>query len=68
MYKLMIVDDSTIIRNRIKRAYNNAQFDLIGTAKNGVEALELFKKHHPQVITRDLTMIEKGDYNESVYR
>ena len=58
MFKLMIVDDSTIIRNRIKRAYNNAQFELIGTAKNGVEALELFKKYHPQVVTMDLTMAE----------
>lgn len=56
MYKLMIVDDSTIIRNRIKRAYNNAQFELVGTAKNGIEALEIFERHHPDVITMDLTM------------
>ena len=56
MYKLMIVDDSTIIRNRIQRAYNNAQFELVGTARNGFEALELFKNRHPDVITMDLTM------------
>ena len=58
MFKLMIVDDSTIIRNRIKRAYNDTQFELIGTAKNGVEALELFQRYHPDVITMDLTMAE----------
>ncbi|MBR6026340.1 MAG: response regulator [Neisseriaceae bacterium] len=56
MYKLMIVDDSNIIRNRIKRGYNASQFELVGTAANGIEALDLFKKLRPEVITMDLTM------------
>ncbi|MBR7060019.1 MAG: response regulator [Neisseriaceae bacterium] len=56
MYKLMIVDDSNIIRNRIKRGYNASQFELVGTATNGIEALDLFKKLRPEVITMDLTM------------
>ena len=57
-YKLMIVDDSNIIRNRIKRGFNSLQFDLVATASNGVEALEQFKEHKPDVITMDLTMPE----------
>ncbi len=52
----MIVDDSNIIRNRIKRGYNASQFELVGTATNGIEALDLFKKLRPEVITMDLTM------------
>ncbi|MDO5687197.1 MAG: response regulator [Neisseria sp.] len=58
MYKLMVVDDSNIIRNRIKRGYNSMQFELVATATNGVEALEFFKTHRPQVVTMDLTMPE----------
>lgn len=56
MYKLMIVDDSNIIRNRIQRAYQGERFMLVATAGNGVEALNKFKLHKPDVITMDLTM------------
>ncbi|MDO5650726.1 MAG: response regulator [Moraxella sp.] len=56
MYKLMIVDDSNIIRNRIQRAYDNNHFMLVATATNGTEAIEKFKTHRPQVVTMDLTM------------
>ena len=38
MYKLMIVDDSNIIRNRIQRAYDSGQFMLVATAISGVQA------------------------------
>lgn len=58
MYKLMVVDDSNIIRNRIKRGYNATQFELVATATNGVEAMEFFKKFRPNVVTMDLTMPE----------
>lgn len=56
MYKLMIVDDSNIIRNRIQRAYDGQQFMLVATAMNGADAVDKFKVHRPDVITMDLTM------------
>lgn len=56
MYKLMIVDDSNIIRNRIQRAYSNDQFILVATASNGADAIDKFRIHKPQVVTMDLTM------------
>jgi two-component system, chemotaxis family, chemotaxis protein CheY len=55
-YKLMIVDDSNIMRRRIERSQQFEELELIGTAGNGLEALELFKKADPDVITMDLTM------------
>ena len=55
-YKLMIVDDSNIMRRRIERSQNFDEIELIGTAGNGLEALELFKKADPDVVTMDLTM------------
>ena len=58
IYKLMIVDDSNIIRNRIKRGFNTMQFELVATASNGMEALNFFREHRPHVITMDLTMPE----------
>lgn len=56
MLKLMIVDDSNIIRNKIKRAHNQSRFQLVATATNGLEAIDQFKKNKPDVVTMDLTM------------
>jgi two-component system chemotaxis response regulator CheY len=55
-YKLMIVDDSNIMRRRIERSQQFDELQLVGTAGNGLEALELFKKTDPDVVTMDLTM------------
>jgi len=55
-YKLMIVDDSNIMRRRIERSSNFEELELVGTAANGLEALEMFRKMDPDVITMDLTM------------
>jgi len=58
MLKLMIVDDSNIIRNKITRAHNQSKFQLVATATNGIEAIEQFKQTQPDVVTMDLTMPE----------
>lgn len=61
--KLMIVDDSTIIRNRIARLSTHAllsdwQITIVGQACNGREAIDLFIKTRPNIVTMDLTMPE----------
>jgi two-component system chemotaxis response regulator CheY len=55
-YKLMIVDDSNIMRRRIERSQSFEELELVGTAANGLEALEMFRKMDPDVVTMDLTM------------
>jgi two-component system chemotaxis response regulator CheY len=55
-FKLMIVDDSNIMRRRIERSQQFEELELVGTAGNGEEALELFRKTDPDVVTMDLTM------------
>ena len=55
-FKLLIVDDSNIMRRRIERSQQFEDLQLVGTAGNGVEALEMFKKTDPDVVTMDLTM------------
>lgn len=56
VFKLMIVDDSNIIRRRIERSHQIDSLQLVGTAGNGVEAVEMFRKTDPDVVTMDLTM------------
>jgi two-component system chemotaxis response regulator CheY len=54
--KLMIVDDSNIIRRRIERSQQIDRLEVVGAASNGREAVELFRR--PDVVTMDLTMPE----------
>ncbi|GHT86222.1 response regulator [Betaproteobacteria bacterium] len=59
--KLLIVDDSMIIRNRIARVLEDPRMShirVVGMAPNGVDAIELFKMHKPKLVTMDITMPE----------
>jgi len=58
MLRMMIVDDSNIIRRRIERSQQNARLQVVGSASNGREAVELFQKTDPDVVTMDLTLPE----------
>lgn len=55
-YKLMIVDDSCIIRNRIERCFSQGQFEIVAQAGDGVDAIKKYKRFKPDIITMDLTM------------
>jgi two-component system chemotaxis response regulator CheY len=56
--KMMIVDDSNIIRRRIERSQQIDRLRVVGAAANGREAIELFERTDPDVVTMDLTMPE----------
>lgn len=59
--RLMIVDDSSIIRQRIARVVEMGMIPevaVVGSAKNGKEAVQLCRQHLPDVVTMDLTMPE----------
>jgi two-component system, chemotaxis family, chemotaxis protein CheY len=55
-YKLMIVDDSNLMRRRIERSQQFQELQLVGTAADGIEALDLFRRTDPDVVTMDITM------------
>ena len=54
--KMLIVDDSNVIRRKIERSHDNSKFNVVDTAGSGVEAIEKFIALRPQVVTMDLTM------------
>ena len=54
--RIMIVDDSNVIRNRISRGSGTMDFEVVASAANGGEAIALYRQHHPDVVTMDLTM------------
>jgi two-component system chemotaxis response regulator CheY len=56
--KLMIVDDSAIIRQAIQKHLNDFNIEVVGTAEDGKIALEVFRETKPDVVTLDITMPE----------
>jgi two-component system chemotaxis response regulator CheY len=67
LHRLMIVDDSNVIRRRIERVQDLPGIQVVGAARNGREALELHEKLRPTIVTMDLTMPEM-DGGECVAR
>jgi two-component system, chemotaxis family, chemotaxis protein CheY len=56
--KMMIVDDSNIMRRRIERSQQIERLEVVACAANGREAVQLFAQTQPDVVTMDLTMPE----------
>ena len=56
--RIMVVDDSNVIRNKIERSIKTTEFEFVGSAKNGLEAVEQFKMLRPTILTMDITMPE----------
>jgi len=54
--KLLIVDDSLVVRKAIQKFLENYNVKIVGTATDGNSALEMFKKHLPEIVTLDITM------------
>lgn len=55
-YRLMIVDDSNIMRRQIERLSRSDRLEIVGTASNGRQAVEMFEKLKPDLVTMDITM------------
>ncbi|MCE0484788.1 MAG: response regulator [Methylacidiphilales bacterium] len=54
--KLLIVDDSLIVRNVIERNVRHPEITQIFQADNGMAALQIFNREGPELVTMDLTM------------
>ncbi len=59
--RVLIVDDAQFTRNMLKNIIDKIeQIEVIGEASNGIEAISLYKKLNPDLVTMDLVMPEKG--------
>ncbi len=56
--KVLIVDDSEIIQEAIQSWIGSFNLDVIGRAKDGKTALDIFRKESPDIVTLDITMPE----------
>lgn len=58
MAKILIVDDAAFMRMMIKDILTKNGYEVVGEAANGIQAVELYKDHKPDLVTMDITMPE----------
>ncbi|WP_232699523.1 ANTAR domain-containing response regulator [Brevibacillus daliensis] len=54
--RIVIVDDEPITRMDIREMLHGANYDVVGEASDGFEAIELCKKHLPDLVIMDIHM------------
>jgi two-component system chemotaxis response regulator CheY len=54
--KVLICDDSIVMRKMINDILSRNGFNVVGQAKNGVEAVDLYTKLQPDLVTMDIIM------------
>jgi len=56
MARILVADDASFMRQMIREIVEEAGHEVVAEASDGVEAIEQFKKHHPDVVTMDIVM------------
>jgi two-component system chemotaxis response regulator CheY len=54
--RILVVDDSNLLRNAISRCITDIGYEVVGKGKDGDEAVDLYRKLRPDVVTLDITM------------
>lgn len=60
--RVLIVDDSSIMRKMIRSTLENRKHQVVGEAKNGKDAVEMYKNLNPDLVTMDITMREMDGF------
>jgi two-component system, chemotaxis family, chemotaxis protein CheY len=56
MARILIADNAGFMRSCLKYIVENAGHEVVGLAKNGWEAVDLYKKLKPDLVTLDILM------------
>ena len=60
MSKILVVDDAPMVEGFMREALETAGHNVTGVARTGKQAIELFKRLRPDLVTMDLNMPEMG--------
>jgi len=53
---ILVVDDSSIMRKMIRKTLQADDHTILGEAKSGADAIEMYKSLEPDLVTMDITM------------
>ena len=54
--KVLVVDDSSFLRNSLKKILETNGYEVVGMAENGLEAVTKYKELKPDLVTLDIIM------------
>ena len=57
METLLVVDDAAFMRLNLKNILKE-EYEIVGEAENGIEAVEMYEELDPDYVTMDITMPE----------
>ncbi|WP_141432386.1 response regulator [Bacillus sp. 03113] len=60
MARILIVDDANFMRLTLSNILKKAEHEVVGEGENGLEAIQLYRKLMPDLVTMDITMPEMG--------
>ena len=53
--RILIADDSEFMRNLLREILEE-EFEIVGEAENGVEAVDMYDEHDPDIVMMDIVM------------
>jgi len=54
--KVLVVDDAKFMRAKLKTILDGSDFEVVGEAGDGKEALNMYSRLRPDLVTMDITM------------
>jgi len=58
--RIMVVDDAEFTRKMLTLEVEQAGYKVVAEAENGLEAVDLYKIHQPDIVTMDIVMPGMG--------
>lgn len=63
--RIVIVDDDPLVVSALSTIVGNSNYDVTATGTSGFDAVELYKKHQPDLLMTDIRMREKSGLEAS---
>jgi len=56
MARILVADDASFMRQMIREIVEAEGHEVVAEASDGVEAIDMFRAHHPELVTMDIVM------------
>ena len=60
MARILVADDASFMRQMIREIVEDEGHEVVGEASDGAEAVEEFRRLHPDVVTMDIVMPKRS--------
>ncbi len=59
-HSVLVCDDASFMRTMISDILSQAGYEVVGEAETGLQAVEMYKKLQPDLVTMDIVMPDMG--------